>query len=124
MNAPEESKATQGPKQLRICQHKSPLFRVVQAEGVWCSVNALDNFHLTFYSEMQPIATMIEYKLNESGGFEEDISARKFENDAVSVREMEVDVVLSLQAAKIVRGALDYYIKLVDERIAAKGIAK
>jgi hypothetical protein len=124
MNAPEESKATQSPKRVRIFQHKSPLFRVVQAEGVWASVNALDNFHLTFYSEMPPIATMIEYKSNEAGGFEEDISARKFENDAVSVREMEVDVVLSLQAAKIVQGALDHYIKLLDDRIAAKGASK
>jgi hypothetical protein len=38
-------------KTFKVSQHKSALFRVVQADGVWCGVNAYNNFHLAFYSE-------------------------------------------------------------------------
>jgi len=110
--------APQPPKHVRVHQQKAQFFRVVHADGVWCSVNAFQNFNLTFYSERHPIPTSIYYTID-GNGFVTAEDVKKREVKEGWFRELEVNVVLSLPAARIVRDTLDFYIKGTEEQIKA-----
>ncbi len=95
---------------IQIHQQKGNYFRVIHADGVWVSVSPDSFLHLTFYSERYPIPKSISFPVNKAGTvMSEDIEKRDTLKDWV--REMEVDVVLSLGAAKLVREGLDNFIK-------------
>lgn len=105
------SEADQPPKvigQLRFHQIKSNYFRVVHADGMWCSVSQ-NNVHLTFYNERAPLPTEVVSNVLENntlGG--EDYSKRVAKQDFV--RELEVDVVLSRQVAVFLHDWLGDYL--------------
>lgn len=98
-----------------IHQSKSALFRVVHADGVWCSVNNYYNFNLTFFNERHPIPTALHLKYDGERTVE-DMPAREVKDGWF--REMEVNVVMSLNAARSLRGTLDYYIGLAETMLA------
>ncbi len=86
------------PSELSIHFIKSNLFRVVHANGAWFGNDPQANLHLTFYSERTPIPQKAVFQLNEKGQFiGEDVAKREAKEGVV--REMEVDIVLSLTAA-------------------------
>ncbi len=101
-------------KAIEIHQQKSNFFRVVHADGAWCSVNAWQNIHMTFFSERYPIPSKVFFDLNDKGVVVgENVSKREIKKDWF--REMEVDVVLSLDAARQVRETLDRFIKILED---------
>lgn len=112
-NLPDPS----SPKPIRsiqIYQQKANFFRVVHADGVWCSVNAWRNLHMTFYSERYPIPTKVFFGIDDKGNVTgEDVEKREVKKDWF--REMEVDVVLSLDSARQVQDALQRYIKVLED---------
>jgi hypothetical protein len=98
---------------IQVHQIKGNYFRVIHADGVWFSVSPDKFLHLTFYSERYPMPKSIFFPVNEAGTvMGEDIPKRDTLKDWV--REMEVDVVLSVTAAKSVREGLDKFIKLAE----------
>jgi hypothetical protein len=98
---------------IQIHQKKGNYFRVVHADGVWFSVSPDKFLHLTFYNERYPLPKSISFPVNKAGTvMDEDVEKRDTLKDWV--REMEVDVVLSIKAAKAVRDGLDNYIKLAE----------
>jgi hypothetical protein len=77
---------------------KSSQFRVVHATGVWYGGDSQQNLHLTFFNERTPIPKKVILILNQQGLIvSEDESQREAKQGVV--REMEVDIVLSVQAA-------------------------
>lgn len=98
-----------------IHQSKSALFRVVHADGVWCSVNNFYNFNLTFFNDRHPIPTALHLKYD-GVRIAEDMAAREVKEGWF--REMEVNVVMSLDAARSMRGTLDYYIGVAEKMLA------
>lgn len=98
---------------IQVHQQKGNFFRVIHADGVWCSVSPANFLHLTFYSERFPLPKSIFFPVSKAGTvMSEDVQKRETLKDWV--REMEVDVVLSLSAAKSVREGLDNFIKFAE----------
>lgn len=84
--------------QLTLHFVKSSDFRVIHASGVWYGGDPQQNLRLTFYNERNPLPDKIVVNLSEQGFIvNEDESKREIKDGFV--REMEVDVVLSLAAA-------------------------
>ena len=108
----ETPKGTPGAApQLQIHFIKGTCFRVVHANGVWYGGDNQGNIHMTFFNERSPIPKMMVINLDERGAvLGEDLSKR--ESKQGIVREMEVDIVLSIPAA------LDLY-KTLGENIKA-----
>jgi hypothetical protein len=101
-------------RSIEVHQQKGNFFRVVHANGVWCSVNAFRDIHMTFYSERHPIPTSIFFGLDEKGLITgEQIEKRQGKKDWF--RELEVDVVLSLDVARQVYEGLGLYIKIAED---------
>jgi len=108
---PNERKAVSS---LEVHQEKGNFFRVVHADGVWCGVNVFRDIHLTFYSERYPIPQKVFFGLDEQGLIiNEQVEKREGKKDWF--RELEVDVVLSVEAARAVHKSLGDYIKFIEE---------
>jgi len=103
-------------KSIKIYQEKGALFRVIHADGVWGSLAVNNNIHLTFFSERQPIPKAIYFALDEKGFATREMMEKR-EGKEGSFRELEVDVVLSTDAAKAVRSVLDHYIEAAETRL-------
>jgi hypothetical protein len=98
---------------IRVHHLKSNFFRVVHADGVWCSVNAERQIHAAFYSERLPIPTSVFLSLDDNGIVTgEDFSKRRAKKDWI--REMDVEVVFSLPVAKAVVENLQNFIKVAE----------
>jgi hypothetical protein len=86
------------PSEIAIHFVKSSAFRVAQANGVWFGTDPQGNLHLTFYSERSPIPKKMVLKLDENGQpIGEDESQRDVKTGVL--REMEIDIVMSVSAA-------------------------
>lgn len=97
-----------------VHQQKAHLFRVVHADGAWCSLSPANLIHLTFYNDRYPLPRSIQFPVNAAGVVgNEDPEKREMLKDWV--REMEVDIVLSLESAKLVRQGLDNFIALAEK---------
>jgi hypothetical protein len=96
-----------------VYQEKANFFRVVHADGVWASVNAWHNIHLTFFSESFAIPHTIYFPVDEKGNVGKELMEKR-EGKKTWNREMEVDVSLSLEVAKQVQAALANYIKIAE----------
>ena len=97
-----------------VYQQKANFFRVVHADGVWASVNMYENIHLAFYNENFAIPDTIYFPMNDKGDVGQE-DTEKREGKKSWCREMEVDVVLSLEIAKQVQLALQNYIKIAEK---------
>lgn len=78
---------------------KSTCFRVVHANGVWYGGDNQGNLHLTFFNERNPIPRKVVFNVNEKGAVLGEDASQRDSKEGV-VREMEVDVVMSLRAAQ------------------------
>jgi hypothetical protein len=111
----EASTASDSPKlRVEIFMRKSALFRVIHADGVWCSVNPYRNLHLTFYNERAPIPQSVFITHDDKEGWKELSEARDVKQGWF--REMEVDIVLDLYGARGVHKALGTYIAVLEEQ--------
>lgn len=91
-------KATLLPRFIKFHSIKGPCFRSVQADGAWGSVNPQGNIHLIFFNERAPVPQEVVFNLNPDGTLGDEITNKRVSKDGM-VREMEVDVVLSIKAA-------------------------
>lgn len=99
MSEPQKTDNPVFPSEIPIHFVKGNHFRVAQASGAWFGTDPQGNFHLTFYSERLPLPKKIIFKLNEKGQFlHEDITKRESKDGIV--REMEIDIVMSVAAAQ------------------------
>jgi len=93
-----EGSASALPETLPVHFIKSNSFRVIHANGAWFGNDPQANLHLTFYSERTPIPQKVVFQLNDKGQLVgEEMSQREGKEGVV--RELEVDVVMSLAAA-------------------------
>ncbi|HUA67443.1 MAG TPA: hypothetical protein VMA13_02750 [Candidatus Saccharimonadales bacterium] len=100
---PKESAAAKGKPvvkvQVPIHFIKGTCFRVVHANGVWYGGDNQGNLHMTFFNERNPIPQKLVVNVDEHGSIVgEDVSQRESKEGVV--REMEVDVVMSLRVAQ------------------------
>jgi hypothetical protein len=101
-------------KEIKVYQEKGKLFRVIHADGVWCSVNAYGNINLIFFSERHPIPTALCIGIDQNGHVVRELKEKREGKKDAWFRELEVDVVLSVGAAKAVEAALHDYIAVAE----------
>jgi hypothetical protein len=105
--------------QLPIHFIKSTQFRVIHANGVWFGGDMQQNLHLTFFNERNPIPRKLVLNVNSKGIIlGEDITKRDTKEGVV--REMEIDVVLSLQAAMELHKSLGENLKAFQKMKSGK----
>lgn len=94
MGSSEGATPVKGP--LRFHFIKSNYFRVIHADGVFGGPSASGNLHISFFNERLPLPVSIEHEISNVGALGAEISRES--KDGV-VREVEADVVMSLDAA-------------------------
>lgn len=99
-----------------VFQEKAASFRVIHADGAWASVNPYRNLHIAFYSERAPIPKSIELGFDKKLGWRELVNERDVKKGWF--REMEVDIVLSLEAARTLQDSLVKWIAVLEEQEA------
>ena len=104
------------PPHLRFDHIKSNFFRVVHSDGVWIAPYG-PYLHVTFFNERIPIPQQTTHKVKLDGNFDAEDVAKRVGRDAI-VRELEVDVVVNLDAAKVLRTLLDQSISMLEARLA------
>jgi hypothetical protein len=110
------AKATGAKFQLPIHFIKSTNFRVVHANGVWYGGDNQGNLHMTFFNERSPLPKMVVVNLDETGHVVGEDESKREARPGV-VREMEVDVVLSIQVATELYQTLGANLKSIQEAL-------
>lgn len=115
----EPAAANDVPTRLQMPVHfiKSSCFRVVHANGVWYGGDNQSNLHLTFFNERNPIPKKVVVNVDERGAVIGEEVSQRISKQGI-VREMEVDVVLSLQVAQ------ELYMTLGENLKAFQSVAK
>lgn len=96
---PKEGKEGQGPSQVKFDYIKSQYFRVIHADGAIGGVTPAGFIHFALYNERAAIPTQTSHLLNPDGSLGERVFEDTVSREAI-VREMDVDVVLSVTVAE------------------------
>lgn len=121
MTEPGQAKATpseQASKTFNVAFTKAPFFRTIQADGSWGRISPSGMIHLSFFNDCHPLPVIAKHNIEQDGKLSEEmnlvgpVTANKEEVNMV--RQIELDVVLSLEVAKIVRTNLDNFIKILE----------
>jgi hypothetical protein len=99
------------PEQVAFDYIKSSHFRVIHCDGVIGGMSPAGYIHATLFSERGAIPQRHIHRLNPDGQLGE-LVAEKTQTRESIVREMDVDVVLSVSAAEVL---IDWLIKRVAE---------
>ena len=78
---------------------KSAHFRVIYATGAIGGLTPEGNIHFALYNERSAIPRQVAHPLDDTGTLGEEIPDRRVSREGI-VREVEVDVILSRQAAE------------------------
>lgn len=81
---------------------KAQLFRVVHADGVIGGLTPSGNLHVAFFSERPAIPRRLVYELNAAGQLGSELKDEKVSRDSI-VRELDVDIHISLSVARALR---------------------
>lgn len=121
------SDTQQGPPQaetkpIKVKCHfaKSRFYRVIHADGAWGGLTPQVNIQMALYSERVKVPDLVTYAAESSGLKElerdgKSVPARSAEREIE--RELEADVILSLEAALALRDWLD---KKIDDATKAR----
>lgn len=95
---------------------KSPGFKVIRADGAIGAVTPNGHIHMALFSERQAIPRRIVNSLALDGTIGGQIDSQTESRNSI-VREMDVDVFLSVDAAELLRNWLDQRINEAKSRM-------
>jgi hypothetical protein len=106
--------------ELRVRSHyiKSPSFRTIHADGMFGGATPGGVISMALFSERQPIPTEIVHRVD-NGELVELPDARVTRDG--TVREIEVNAVMSLTTAKALRRWLDTHIDQLEKLLTLAG---
>jgi hypothetical protein len=100
---------------------KSTVYRTIHADGAWGRNDGFGNIHLTLFNEKPPMPDRGVIRLDpKSGQWVIDATSLEMPANVDMVREMEVDVVMTLPAAVAIRNVLNNFIHTVIAGIEAQ----
>ena len=94
---------------------KSPQFRTVFATGMIGAITPDGHIHFSLFSERPAIPRQIVHRLTEQGTLGEEISELRVSREGF-VREMEVDVLMTVETAKSFIAWLQEKVDLAENR--------
>ena len=101
---------------IKFIHEKSGSFQIFHSDGAWGMVNNQMNAQLNFYIEHEPFPETIIQQVDTNGFLTGDaeVTPKSDGQHFVIMRDFQVGVVLSLNAARQVRGLLDNFIKMCE----------
>lgn len=118
----EKRKESQEQQKVKFDYIKSQYFRVIHADGAIGSVTPAGLIHFALYNERFAIPRQVTHLLEPDGTLGERLHEETEARDAV-VREMDVDIVVSVEVAESLRNWLEDKIKEAKE-LQAKATKK
>lgn len=116
---PKKEKESQVQEKVKFDYIKSQHFRVIHVDGAVGSVTPTGLIHFALYNERAAIPRQTTHFLNPDGTLGDRISEETISRETI-IREMDVDVILSVDVAISLRDWLDGKIKEVLERLATQ----
>ena len=95
---------------------KSSLFRTIHADGVVGSITPASNIYIAFFNERFAIPQQLVFEIQPDGEIGDEILESRRSRDSV-LREMEVGVTMSIDAAEFLLESLQEIIKEAKEQI-------
>lgn len=97
---------------------KSKDFRVIHGDGAWGGMTPRGYITIGFYSERNPIPQELTHEVNADGQLGPIVQRKTKEG---IVREMEVEVIVDLDAAKSLIQWLQNHVNILSEHVSPKG---
>ena len=97
---------------------KSKSFRVIHADGAIGGITPRMSLHIALFSERPAIPQKIVNAINPDGSLGEEIVEERVTREGF-VREVEVEVLMNLEAAKAFLGWLQGHVSTLENRLAA-----
>jgi hypothetical protein len=101
---------------------RDPMFRATHADGFVGGLTPNGQVHIAFFSERPTLPRRHVFKVNPDGSLGAEVPAERARSEAIT-RDMQVDVLLSVQAAEGLRNWLDQYLRALKAR-AGNGEAR
>lgn len=93
----------------------APSFRSVHADGVWGALSSYGNIHLSFFNERPNPPQFITQEFGPDGQWLPKEPKYEYGTNANWVRQFEVEVILSVESAKVMRQVLHNFIDLAEQ---------
>jgi hypothetical protein len=91
-------KAADAPIEFPVSFGRNPHYKAIHSNGVWFSTDPEGNLHMMFYNDYFPTPKKITLLLDRQGHVVGENEAKR-ETVAGTIRELEVDVIFSINAA-------------------------
>ena len=111
------------PLEVAIDFIKSNLFRVIHVDGVWGGVTSSAAVHMAMYSERPALPQRIVHKVGSDFTLGDEVPEKRITRDAVLIREVEAEVVMSVDTARALHLWLGDKLDLIDGAFKAMGFA-
>lgn len=115
-------KSRKKPTEIRFHYLKAPTFRTVPADGAIGGMTPQGQFHIGFYSERVPIPKETVHEVSAEGALGPEIRSKRQALVGI-VRELQVDIVLSVPEARVLRDWLDAQVGHAEKLMLAAGRA-
>jgi hypothetical protein len=101
---------------------RDPMFRSTHADGFIGGLTPNGQLHIAFFSERPVLPKRHVYKLNADGSLGAEVPNDRPGTESIT-RDMQVDVLMTVQAAESLKNWLDQYLRALKTR-ASSGDAK
>lgn len=112
---PSDNEDAALPESITFHYLKAQNFKTIHADGVIGNITPTGYIHMAVYSERPAIPTEMIQKVNPDGTLGEVIPEKTIVRDGI-VREMDVDVLMSVTVAKNIKSWLEDRIKDIETR--------
>lgn len=106
------------PDQVVFYYEKSPLSRVIHADGAWGGPTAQGNIYMALFSEHQGLPDTVMYAIDEEQNRLQEIEQASQELPRRWLRQVEAEIIVSLSTARAVRDWLHDKITALERRQA------
>jgi|SRR5665213_52562 len=93
---------------------KSAGFRSIYAMGAWGRLNANSDIVMSLYQEIAPLPIFATYEQYPDGTWKQGIPKVELPPDYGAVRQIEMDIILSIEAAIRLKDNLVHFIRLAE----------
>lgn len=105
---------TEATDRLKFHYIKSNMFRVIHADGIWGGLTPQLDIQMAVFSERLPIPLQVVQEIGEDGTLGRECVEERVSRDGV-VREVEANLVFSVEVARKVVQWLEHKIRTAEE---------
>lgn len=113
-----EKKETLTGTPFKYLMGRTSQYRSIHVDGGWATFDHLGQLHLVLFHEHPPLPRFVTQRLGADGKWMmRDIKHEPFKEmeDVNVVRELEVEAVMTVEAARVVRDLLSSFILMADD---------